>query len=331
MQTDHFAPAVGVVNVNFRLETIPFGTTETNNLVSPQDSPRSVGGFLDEPVQPSLQTVLNENEISSVETSDKGTGGVYFVDLNDDQQTKVVFKPAAEENETTGGNGFLKEFSAYLIDDGLSGVPETCVSALDIHGTGAQVGSVQQYVDGVDAEDFGPGVFSKEDIHRIGVLDVRIANQDRHSGNIMRSKGGKLVPIDHGSSFANALEGELANINFEWLMYPQSKQPFDAQMLESIKSIDVESDISKLSLVGLDEGSQLSTWMSTTLLKMAAARGLTLFQIGSMMQRQGDRQSPSTLEKLFRQAADQSSNTASRVNFFDKFTQLAAEQLTNTL
>ena len=52
-------------------------------------------------------------------------------------------------------------------------------------------------------EDMGPGAFPVEEVHKICVLDIRMANADRHAGNILLSKeqvDGKtlLIPIDHG-------------------------------------------------------------------------------------------------------------------------------------
>ena len=52
-------------------------------------------------------------------------------------------------------------------------------------------------------EDMGPGAFPVEEVHKISVLHIRLANADRHAGNILLSKeqvDGKtlLIPIDHG-------------------------------------------------------------------------------------------------------------------------------------
>ena len=37
-------------------------------------------------------------------------------------------------------------------------------------------------------EDMGPGAFPVEEVHKISVLDIRLANADRHAGNILLSK-----------------------------------------------------------------------------------------------------------------------------------------------
>ena len=42
----------------------------------------------------------------------------------------------------------------------------------------------------------GPSSFSVADVHRIGILDIRLMNMDRHGGNILvrRSSAAGLVP-----------------------------------------------------------------------------------------------------------------------------------------
>lgn len=76
--------------------------------------------------------------------------------------------------------------------------------------------------------------FPVADVHRIGLLDIRLFNTDRHAGNILIkvTKPPKdsaaathqwlgneysLVPIDHGFCLPEALEPPY----FEWLHWPQ--------------------------------------------------------------------------------------------------------------
>lgn len=82
-----------------------------------------------------------------------------------------------------------KEFN---YPDGFNG------SAKDI-----KIGSIQKFVANLGTcEDFGPHAFPVDEVHKISVLDIRVANTDRHAGNILHTKNedGKtvLVPIDHG-------------------------------------------------------------------------------------------------------------------------------------
>jgi Phosphatidylinositol 3- and 4-kinase len=83
--------------------------------------------------------------------------------------------------------------------------------------------------------EMGASRFSVRDVQRIGILDVRLYNTDRHAGNILvrrprsASSGNltalarldegqlELRPIDHGFCLPEALEAAY----FEWLHWPQ--------------------------------------------------------------------------------------------------------------
>lgn len=128
---------------------------------------------------------------------------------------------------TRVGEGALREVAAFILDHprsgprlvsgeeiGFSGVPPTilvqCLHQEFHHPNGyacsskhVKIGSLQKFVknDG-NCEDIGPGAFPVEEVHKITVLDLRMANADRHAGNILirKEKDGqiKLIPIDHG-------------------------------------------------------------------------------------------------------------------------------------
>ena len=85
-----------------------------------------------------------------------------------------------------------------------------------------------------DTSEMGASRFGARDVHRIGILDIRIWNTDRHAGNILvrrqrASSAGlsglqmldssqlELVPIDHGFCLPESLEPPY----FEWLHWPQ--------------------------------------------------------------------------------------------------------------
>lgn len=129
---------------------------------------------------------------------------------------------------TRVGEGALREVAAYLLDHpisgrraftgvdfGFSGVPPTvlvrCLHEGFNHPEGykhapenMKLGSLQMFVDSIgNCEDMGPRAFPVEEVHKISVLDIRLANADRHGGNILvcrREGEGRflLVPIDHG-------------------------------------------------------------------------------------------------------------------------------------
>lgn len=59
------------------------------------------------------------------------------------------------------------------------------------------------------AYNYGPSLFETEEVHKVGILDIRILNADRNDENILLKKKEKkegekinfeLIPIDHGLS-----------------------------------------------------------------------------------------------------------------------------------
>ena len=173
----------------------------------------------------------------------EGTGGVYFMLDTSGQKYVSVFKPIDEEpmavNNPRGlplsldgeglkkgtrvGEGAFREVAAYILDHpkgghrslfgegkGFAGVPPTFMVKC-LHGgfnhpgdLTVKIGSLQMFTENNGScEDMGPGAFPVEEVHKISVLDIRLANADRHAGNILLSKeqvDGKtlLIPIDHG-------------------------------------------------------------------------------------------------------------------------------------
>ncbi|KAH0923332.1 hypothetical protein HID58_023350 [Brassica napus] len=219
---------------------------------------------------------------------------------------------------TQVGEGAFREVAAYILDypmtgtrtfphdqPGFAGVPPTtmvkCLHKDFNHPNGysfspenTKIGSLQMFVSNVGTcEDMGYGVFPVDQVHKISVLDIRLANADRHGGNILVSREGNdgqivLTPIDHGYCFPNKFE----DCTFEWLYWPQAKEPYSPETLEYIKSLDAEQDIELLRIHGWEIPPPCARVfrISTMLLKKGAAKGLTPFAIGSMMCRE-------TLEK----------------------------------
>lgn len=172
----------------------------------------------------------------------EGTGGAYFMLDSSGKKYISVFKPMDEEpmaaNNPRGlpvsldgeglkkgtrvGEGALREVAAYLLDhpksgrrvfigdeEGYAGVPPTFLVKCFHKGFNhpgdltAKLGSLQKFMENNGScEDMGPGAFPVKEVHKISVLDIRLANADRHAGNILLSKGKDgqtvLIPIDHG-------------------------------------------------------------------------------------------------------------------------------------
>jgi len=265
------------------------------------------------------------------ELCEDGINGTYFLR---DENGKLcgVYKPKDEEGNSTNnpkrsdenrdvfaskgiveGEGALREVAAYLLDSGhFSGVPETFMAQLqhpNFKSEGGipiiKDGSLQTFVenDG-NAEDIGPSKFPVREVHKIGILDMRIFNKDRHGGNILlREKDDgtiELIPIDHGLSLPSTLDRAW----FDWLNWPQAKVPFNDETREYIDRIDVEADIKTLREIGISEESIRTMIISTTLLKKGAAANLTLYEIASMVCRP-DLDTPSLLESMVEKASQQ--------------------------
>ena len=151
------------------------------------------------------------------------------------QKNVAVFKPIDEEpmaeNNPRGlplstdgegmkrgtivGEGAFREVAAYILDHpvgdhisghtvGFSGVPPTTLVRSIHRGKSFKIGSLQMFMENNGStEDMGPRAFPVKEVHKIAVLDIRLANADRHAGNILVHKeeegdNYKLIPIDHG-------------------------------------------------------------------------------------------------------------------------------------
>ncbi|KAL1364100.1 hypothetical protein HN51_012265 [Arachis hypogaea] len=243
--------------------------------------------------------------------------------------------PCSSNNEglkrgTKVGEGALREVAAYILDHprngsrlmtgeaiGFAGVPPTvivqCLHKEFHHPNGfacslkhVKIGSLQKFMtnDG-NCEDIGPRAFPVEEVHKITVLDIRLANTDRHAGNILIRKEAdgqiKLIPIDHGY----CLPAKFEDCTFDWLYWPQARQPYSPDAIEYINSLDAEKDIELLKYYGWDMPIEYARTLriSTMLLKKGVQRGLTPFDIGSIMCRE-NLNKESVIEETIRQAQD---------------------------
>lgn len=178
-----------------------------------------------------------------------------------------------------------------------------------------KLGSLQEFVyHECDTSEMGPSRFSVRDVHRIGILDIRLFNTDRHAGNMLvriprdsscanlkaRIAEGQyeLIPIDHGFCLPETLEAPY----FEWLHWPQAMLPFSEEELAYIRRLDVEADkeLLRKELPNLRPDCLRVMELTTMLLKRGAEAGLTLFEIASIMTRpfEGSDEDPSDLEKF---------------------------------
>uniref|UniRef100_A0A0D9X960 1-phosphatidylinositol 4-kinase n=1 Tax=Leersia perrieri TaxID=77586 RepID=A0A0D9X960_9ORYZ len=240
-----------------------------------------------------------------------GMGGVYyFMDIWGEHAAIVKLtdeEPFAPNNP----KGYIGKSLGL---PGLKALKDQCVLVNDKKTQAlSKLASLQQFIPhDYDASDHGTSSFPVSDVHRIGILDIRIFNTDRHAGNILVRKletgAGKfetrreLIPIDHGLCLPENLEDPY----FEWIHWPQAYIPFSEEELEYIANLDPIKDAEMLcmELHMIHEASLRVLVLSTTFLKEAAAYGFCLSEIGEMMTRQftGKEDEPSELEYLCMEA-----------------------------
>ncbi|CAA6665737.1 unnamed protein product [Spirodela intermedia] len=254
--------------------------------------------------------------------SSEGSGGAYFMHGKSGQKYVAVFKPIDEEPMARGtrvGEGALREVAAYLLDHpiggrrsslhsgtGFAGVPPTvmarCLHEGFNHPDGftsaaknIKIGSLQMFMENVGTcDDMGPRAFPLENVHKISVLDIRLANADRHGGNILVCKEGeehriRLVPIDHGYCLPENFE----DCTFEWLYWPQAENHLAPRSSTLLKFHGWELSLECARTLRI----------STMLLKKGVEKGLTPFAIGSIMCRETLKKE-SVIEEIVREASE---------------------------
>ncbi len=128
---------------------------------------------------------------------------------------------------------------------------------------------------------FGLSHISKEQIHKIAILDMRILNCDRHLGNCLVEENTKILyPIDHGLVLPN----KARKLRFEWKNLIQSRFPFSGRSLRYIEKLDPNEDANILKRSGIAADAIERMKLSTMLLKTGAARGLTAYQIADLIE-----------------------------------------------
>jgi len=254
-----------------------------------------------------IEQIISLNHPNSVQLCSEGIGGTYFIhDPKKENKRIAVFKPIDEEpgaeNNPKGqvcepllppGGGALREVAAYLLDhQHFAGVPETHLLSSPLQHPSfktPKIGSIQKYVENIETHDMSSSRFSVEDVHKIGILDIRLMNMDRNEENFLIQlqkddpKNPKLIPIDH----SYILPPDLSFVWFEWLHWKQAKQPFHKTHLEYIESLDIKKDTEILRNLGIFQKESIRTMkISTTFLKIAALKfGYNLFQIGQFISR----------------------------------------------
>lgn len=247
---------------------------------------------------------------------------------------RALGQPGLKKSVRVGETGF-REVAAFLLDhDNFANVPATALVKIThsifnincpVNGgnlapahdqqqqVNSKIASFQQFIaHDFDASDHGTSSFPVAAVHRIGILDIRIFNTDRHAGNVLVRKlnGGtgrfgcqtELFPIDHGMCLPENLEDPY----FEWIHWAQASIPFSEEELEYIRNLDPTKDVQMLrrELPMIREACLRVLVLCTIFLKEAAAFGLCLAEIGEMMTREfrGMEEEPSQLEVVCMEA-----------------------------
>ncbi|GMI76460.1 hypothetical protein like AT5G24240 [Hibiscus trionum] len=255
---------------------------------------------------------------------------------------------------TRVGEGALREVAAFLLDHpmagprsydsgekGFAGVPPTVMvkclhrgfnypEGYEYDSKNIKIGSLQMFINNVGScEDMGPRAFPVKEVHKISVLDIRLANADRHAGNILVTRNCEedrvsLVPIDHGYCLPENFE----DCTFDWLYWPQAQEPYSPDVINYIKLLDAEKDIELLKFHGWDMPPKCARTLriSTMLLKKGVERGLTPFAIGRIMCRETLKQE-SVIERIVREAEEALLPGMSNDAFFETVTSIMDQHL----
>jgi len=287
---------------------------------------------------------------SLTRNKESGTGGTYFIRGTNGDKVACL-KPSDEEagalnnpqeNQSWGArvgispsSQYKREIAARLLDThGFHGVPLTvCVEVAynpaftyRHNNKMTKVGSLQRFVGNQEPKgkkslscdidktsDIDKKSLPVHDVHKIGILDIRLLNADRNGANIILNRNDnaddekdieELIPIDHGLSIPPVMA--IDDIDWCWLKMTQSQERFCDEHLQFIKQIDIDNDIMKLrQFFNLDERAIENLRISHMVLTEGAKMGLNLYQIGCMIRRtKYDTPSSSTLEVLISEAKE---------------------------
>jgi hypothetical protein len=292
------------------------------------------------------QTLLRRGDSALNRVDGPCTGGVYALQEKREEGGAMVavFKPEDEETgagegkircgepnpERAGmviGGGACRERAAYVLDrqsGHLSGVPPTQLACIG-EGVGrrARRGSIQQFcVNDGSVEDRYDLLrrATAFQAQRIGILDMRIFNTDRHGGNVLCTENQSsastpsgnqsqdeeptkeeqervelrldddespvtLVPIDHALTLPNWQH--LGEAYLDWGMWPQAHEPWHPAIIAAVQAIDPVEDAQQLRALEIPETSILTMEICTTVLRAAVLHGgiLTLADGAKLFER----------------------------------------------
>jgi hypothetical protein len=259
-----------------------------------------------------------------------GTGGTYIL-RGTSRKPLAVFKPLDEEpfaplnprnyvgmfgshgfrNGVLSGEAGYREVAAYSFDhDHFGGVPCTVLAEIQ-HGSfnypmtslpWPKLGSLQVFEPSKgSSEDFASSRFSKHEVHKIAILDIRYLNMDRNESNILVTHHNSLIPIDHGLTFPDTLEICIEDLC--WMSWPQVREPLSEVDVEYVRRLDALADMTMIQRLFCFTDAVLKNYRAAHIvLKKGVAAGLTLHQIGGLIYRPEFDSVSSKLEEIISKA-----------------------------
>ena len=115
---------------------------------------------------------------------------------------------------------------------------------------------------------------------------------------------------------------------FDWLYWPQAREPYSDEIVDYIKSLDAEEDIALLKFHGWELSLECARTLhiSTMLLKKGVKKGLTPFEIGSIMCRETLKKE-SIMEEIVQEAKDYVLPGTSEPAFLETVSQIMDRRL----
>lgn len=234
-----------------------------------------------------------------------GACGAYLVEDMDGEQG--VFKPLSAEGAEANkaplkrgvvlGETIFKEIAAFQLGFDLD-VPRTTPLTPTLKGlsTGepladefsslSSFGSLQKYIPHTcSAEDMGPSAFSVDEIQKIGILDIRLLNLDRHLNNLLvvtEDNVNKLIPIDHGYILPSYQD--MSDVYFGWTYWKQCKESWSDRSKNIISRLRPLQDAELLSSLGISSESILPCVLASLLLQHAVNKDISLYRLAVFLQ-----------------------------------------------
>ena len=286
-------------------------TFEPENLEKPQlFHTDTLGDFNGFSKRHKLVDDVMEAGVSSASLDHGQTGSVYVLEAGDHKI--AVFKPVDGEKfnrkSLDVGSGAVREEAVYLVDricGSQASVPVSSRATIEVDGNTME-GSVQAFLMEVKGwiEDFyippndlerAQNFISQDVAEAVALLDMRVFNMDRHTGNLLVLKEEKphsLGPIDHGCCLPPWWS--LGEAIFEaWISWPHFKtKPSDsAKEIVERAYQRLPQTCKMLREAGLEESAQITLRLCTSLLYIGLVKlGCSIRDLATLMLRDEDKE-----------------------------------------